>query len=258
MRISFILVAVAFYSAIVLGGCNVVYASGPKTASVSSDVSISSESAKLNEVFKQLIDPGALEVGDSLISPSSSLYFLKAIREKIEIYFSATEQIRTQHELEFSVRRLREVRTLIEEGREDLIEETLSKYWEHLNLVEKQSNGKYGIRGEIGASIARHMYVLQSLYYNTNEETAKRAIRASVQKVLDHNWKLLTGADLGLDERENLSDKIAIRQIAGCQFLNEESNNTSISEAERSILKEYVEGCQKHIKTYFQDQLKKL
>lgn len=214
-----------------------------------------SDTAKLNDIFKTILDPGALEVGDSLISPSSGLYFLKALRERIELYFSDTNQVKTQRELEFSVRRIREAKTLIDEKREDLIEVTLQKYRNHLDAVQKLSNGGRGMNVNVGASVARHMYVLQSLYYNINDLAAKRAVRTSIQRVLEHNWDLLNSKELALVEKTALSEQIALRQIAGCKFLSDETNNTAFNESEREILKEYVEGCKTKIKENFTDQI---
>lgn len=230
-------------------------AQAKNSSSPSAETKVATDTAKLNEIFKTILDPGALEVGDSLISPGSSLYFLKAIREKIELYFSSNYQVQTQRELEFSVRRLREVKTLIEEGREDLIEETLQKYRNHLDEVQKLDNGGRSMHINVGASIARHMYVLQSLYYNINEVEAKRAVRTSIQRVLEHNWNLLGSKELEVGEKQDLSDQIALRQIAGCKFLNEETKNTAFNESEREILKEYVSDCQTKIRENFKEQI---
>lgn len=224
-------------------------------ASESAEISESSVSAKLNEVFQTLVDPGALDVGDSLVSPSSPLYFLKALREKVELYFSPNEMVKSQRELEFAVRRLREVKTLIEENRQDLIEVTLQKYRNHLDQVNHVGGGTEGLRVDLGSSAARHMYVLQSLYYNISDENAKRAIRTSIERILEYNWALLENKNLTGDEYNDLVQNIALRQIAGCQFLIEETRNTSISESERAILGNYVKECKTKATKYFSNQI---
>lgn len=255
MRITVFLITLVVYSAIFLSSSNSILASGPdKTGSDSAKLDESSESAKLNEIFKTIIDPGSLEVGDSLVSPSSPLYFLKSFRERIELYLSANDQIRAQRELEFAVRRLREVKTLIEEGRQDLIEVTLQKYRNHIDRVKKIGGDTEDLRIDLGISLARHMYVLQSLYYNTSNELAKRATRTSIERVLEYNWELLA-SDLEKLERQTLTENVGLRQIAGCQFLNQEVKNTGISEAELAILKEYTADCKHKAAEYFTSQI---
>ena len=73
MKITVVLAAFAFSLSVFLSGCNQTYAV------------FSIPSATLEQLTSGLPDPGAVEIGDSLITPVSPLYFLKAIREKIEL-----------------------------------------------------------------------------------------------------------------------------------------------------------------------------
>ncbi len=255
MKISSTLTSVALFSAIFFLNFNPTFAKQEGSAATNSAEIEASVSAKLTEVFKTLVDPGALEVGDSLVSPSSPLFFLKALREKVELYFAPNHLVSAQRELEFAVRRLREVKTLIEEDRQDLIEVTLQKYRNHLDKVNKVGGGTEGLRVDLGTSAARHMYVLQSLYYNTNDETAQRAIRTSIERILEYNWLLLENPELTEEEYDQLVQKVALRQLAGCQFLNEESKNTSMNQAEQQALQEYVKDCKAKAAKYFSNQI---
>lgn len=257
MKIKSVLTLFALFSAIFFLSSSTTFAKEDMSATKSAEIE-ASVSAKLDEVFKTLVDPGALEVGDSLVSPSSPLFFLKALREKIELYFVPNHLVQSQRELEFAVRRLREVKTLIEENREDLIEVTLQKYRNHLDQVNKVGGGTAGLRVDLGSSAARHMYILQSLYYNTSNEAAKRAIRTSIGRILEYNWLLLENEKLPIAEYDQLVENVALRQIAGCQFLNEESNNTSINQSERAILKEYVQDCRTKAAKHLLNQINQI
>lgn len=200
------------------------------------------------------IDPGALEVGDSLISPASSLYFLKALRERIELAMSSNTQMQSQRQLEFTVRRLREVKSLIEERREDLIPETLERYKDSLNQLNGISKNDEGLQEALGESIARHAYILQTLYYQTSDPSAKRAIRSAIEAVVNYNTKLLTNLENDL-LRQQLTSSVGLRQIAACQFLASQTKASELNDAERVILKDDASKCLADVTKNFQPQL---
>lgn len=203
------------------------------------------------------IDPGTLDVGDSLISPASPLYFLKAWRERIEIFMSEDRVVTAHRKLEFSVRRLREVKSLTEQKREDLIESTLERYRKHIDEIRNLIGKNEDFQMNFGKSIARHLYVLQILYYDTNDLNAKRAIRASMQQLERFNRDIIERME-DKDLKEQLIDSIALRQIAACQFLDLESSNAGLNESEREHLRDYVTGCQKSIQENFKSQLEQV
>lgn len=190
-----------------------------------------------------IIDPGKLEVGDALISPASSIYFLKALRERIELVFSDNNSIKAQRHLEFSVRRLREVNTLIEQNRQDLIEEVLERYKSEINQAKDLSARDDNLRASVGESVARHIYILQTIYNQLNNVNAKRALRASVMEIEAFNNKII--GDLTDPLRQTLIDNISLRQMAGCQFLAGQVGSPDLNEPEKQILQEYVTSCQK-------------
>lgn len=190
------------------------------------------------------IDPGALEVGDALISPASSLYFLKALRERIELLFSNSPEVKAHRQLEFSVRRLREVKSLIKEDRQDLIESTLERYKDEVKQLSPLSARNEGLRVTLGESVARHLFVLQTLYLQINDKDAKRAVRATIEELIDFNKKLFSEME-DQSFKEQLWEKTALREEAACQFLAGEVNSADLNEPERQILKEYVTNCQK-------------
>jgi len=192
---------------------------------------------------KAVTDQGALEVGEALISPASSLYFLKALRERIELMFSSTRQTKAHRELEFAVRRLREVKSLIQQNRQDLIEETLERYKDHINQLKGLSATDENLQETLGESVARHVYVLQTLYNQINNLAAKRALRASIMGIETFISGLVSGMTDPL--RQTLIDHTALRQMAGCQFLAGQVDSPDLNEPEKQILQEYVISCRK-------------
>lgn len=201
--------------------------------------SAASDSAKV-------VDPGALEVGDSLISPSSPLYFFKSWREKLELYLAPNDVTRAQRELEFSVRRLREVKTLLDENRQDLVPATLKMYIKDLEMVKTYSANSQDTKLELGLSIARHMYILQSLYYRMSMDEAKFTDRDAIRYILKYNQDLLSSGS-SQEERELFRDKLKLREIAACQFLRTEARASDMSPDEKKLISEVLEACRSDV-----------
>lgn len=246
MRVSFVLAFLALASALILS-CETVLAAN----------TTATPAATVEDLEDFKIDPGALEVGDSLISPGSSLYFLKALRERIEFMISTTPQVKAQRELEFSVRRLREVKSLIEERREDLIETTLERYKNHLNSLKGISGRDEGLAVALGESIARHTYILQTLYYQTSNQAAKRSIRASIGSVIRYNNNLIGSLEQDV-LRKQFIDNVSLRQIAACQFLSKEVSSADLNQTEKVLLKEEADKCLESVEQNFQPQLQQI
>ena len=235
MRVSLVVAFLALGS-FLLSSCNQVLAITQNPTSTS---------ATLDDVSDFKIDPGALEVGDSLISPASSLYFLKALRERIESLMSGSPQVLAQRDLEFSVRRLREVKSLIEEKREDLIETTLERYKNHLNILKGVPNGDEGLA------------VALTLYYQTSNPAAKRSIRASISAVIRYNEELMNNLQNDILKKQ-LSDNVSLRQIAACQFLAKETALSDLNQTEKVLLQEEAGRCMKSVEKNFQPQLQQI
>lgn len=243
MRITIILAVLAIYSGIYLSSCDITFAQATPSAKMSWE--------------KLATDPGALDVGRSLISPNSPLYFLKNLREKLEIKTSPDEKTKAIRELEFSIRRIREVKSLIKSGKEDLVPATLEKYKEHLK------NSKSWLRTvgadsmvEAGSGVARHLYVLKSLYLEATTKEAKRALMGASKAAYDYNNKLME--DLSVGEQQALIKNIALRQAAFCQFLAALSDDSLWNQTELAVLKEELAKCQQDIDKNLKDELEDL
>lgn len=217
------------------------------TGSVFAKQSTASPAAKVDDTLKTIVDPGALEVGDSLISPSSPVYFLKAWRESLELYLASNDTVKAQRKLEFSVRRLREVKTLLDENRQDLVPATLKAYTQDLEMVKSYSSKDPKNALDLGLSIARHMYVLQSLYYRMSESEAKFANRETIRYVLNYNRNLLN-ANLSEEDRANFINGLKLREIAACQFLKTEAQASDILESEKKLISEVLQNCKSDVK----------
>lgn len=198
------------------------------------------------DAVEAIVDPGALEVGDSLISPSSPLYFFKSWREKLELYLAPNDVTKAQRELEFSVRRLREVKTLLDENRQDLVPATLRMYIKDLEMVKTYSTSGKDTKLELGLSIARHMYILQSLYYQMSIDEAKFTDRDAIRYILKYN-RDLSDSGLSQEERGLFRDKFKLREIAACQFLRTEARASDMSSDEKKLILEVVQACENSV-----------
>lgn len=245
MRITIILAVISLYSAIYLSSCDLTFAQ-------------STPSAKTNLGWERLAtDPGALDVGKSLIAPNSPLYFLKNLRERLEIKTASDEKVKATRELEFSIRRIREVKSLIKSGKEDLIPATLEKYKEHLkNSRSWLRTVGAGPMLEAGNGVARHLFVLQSLYLETTTKEAKRGLLGASKEAFSYNKKLVE--ELSVGEQQALIKQIALRQASFCQFLERLADDTLWNQTERAVLKEEVISCQEYIDKYLKDELEDL
>lgn len=193
MRITFIL-SILFSTLIFLGSCNLAFA----------------ESS---------------EIGLSRIHPATPLYFLKTVRESIEMHFARTPKVKRIRQLEFATRRLREVKALISVNREDLIESTLERYWSAINSLPDKALEDKEIASLIGGTISSHMSALEQIYGQIKNPKAKMALRAIVNKFAGR-------ADLFSQTRSSV-----------CSFLSKEASSSALNQTEQQVLKERAVRC---------------
>lgn len=173
----------------------------------------------------------SIEIGKSLIHPASPFYFLKTLRENTEEKFHFSDQARAIGQVEFAHRRIREVNSLISIKRQDLIEETLERYRHQVDLAYKKASSDAGLSTKVAEGLARQTDVLIRNYDQIGDQNGKRAIRASVIKIEEENQKVGKTEDLDL------------RQQKICDFLTRVSEDGSINEPEREILKQKANSC---------------
>lgn len=164
-------------------------------------------------------------IGKSRISPASPLYFLKSVREILELKFADNLDIKSKFRLEFATRRIREVRSLVGTPGEDLIEPALTRYASHLQELASIANFRdKDLKAEVAEVTTEHMKILQEIYGTVSEQRAKRSIRVAIYK---------------LSERDNiLTDK-----VSACNFLSKEASNSAIVETERWVLSQRAQKC---------------
>ena len=236
MRITWIL-AILTFTFILLGSCGSVLAAN--------DDDLTS-GLTLN-------DAGAVDIGESLIHPASPLYFLKAIREKIELALAGTKETKAQRQLEFSQRRLREVKALVKQKRQDLIDSTLERYKASLSEAENLVSQDEDLKVTVGEAVARHLDVLQRVYDQVGNPRAKQAIRAAILRAEEHNRLLLQKLDFS--SQQKLIRKTAQQQALACKFLAKEASGSGLTDTEKVYLQEKVGKCQKNIQENLKDEL---
>lgn len=168
------------------------------------------------------------DIGQSRIYPASPFYFLKTIRENIELKFAATPRVKLIRQLEFATRRLREVKSLVAKGSEDPVAPTLEKYWYHLQSLPDKDLKDKELVTKINESLSIHLQVLQTVYSQLSNPRAKMAIRATINRLVGR-------ADLPRNAR-----------LQACIFLTKEASSSALNETEKAVFLERALKC----KTY--------
>ncbi len=166
------------------------------------------------------------DIGYSRIHPASSLYFLKAVRENIELSLAGTPRTKMLRRLEFAIRRLRETRTLLTVN-QDLIPPTLEKYVGHLNsLTDKhQTDDEFGLI--LKNNLVIHLKFLQEIYDQSSSLRAKMFIRSTMNRLIQR------------------ADTPEFARIPICNFFNKESTSSSLNQTEQIVLAERAQKCLK-------------
>lgn len=168
------------------------------------------------------------DIGQSKIHPAHPLYFLKAVRESLEMHFAQTPNVKMLRQLEFATRRLREVKSLIFENRQDLIAANLERYWFHMNTVLEYRPREEWLILILRSTIASHIDALEKIYKQVEERSAKISIRSVI-------FRVITGSDIPKEDRQK-----------GCRFLAKEATSSALNEVERAILRERAILCSKN------------
>lgn len=154
------------------------------------------------------------DIGVSRITPDSYFYFLKTIREDIEMRLALTPYVRTIRQLEFATRRLRETKSLLG-THEYLIPPTLERYWMHLSRLPYINS----------AILITHLEVLQDLYDKLTNPQAKLSVRSVINKI------------------SKRSDLPIFAKIPVCFFLQKEATSSALTESEKVILWDRAGDC---------------
>lgn len=167
------------------------------------------------------------EIGESRIHPASPFYFLKTLRENLELKFAGTPRVRMLRQLEFGTRRLREVKSLIPTTHQDLIFPNLERYSSYISSLPDKDLTDEEAAARIKESLVIHLNVLQTIYDQISNREAKMAIRSVLNRIIKR-------ADVPI------SAKLPV-----CNFLSKEASSSALNEVERTILLERAIICQK-------------
>ena len=244
MRFNILFVALVLTLSFYLSSCNFVLAQTPIQSG-----QITTE----DELITSVTDPGAVEMGESLISPNSPLYFLKTIREGIEIAMSSSAEAKVNRQLEFAQRRLREIKSLVKGKNQDLIPPTIERYNLFIEKAFEAGRADSELQIKVGEALARHLDVLQRVYDQVGNPRAKQAVRAALIKSSQHNRELVEKLEVVPQQR--LIKKIASRQAFACKFLIRESTSSGLNDTEKEQVREKVAECRQESGTYLKDEL---
>ena len=189
------------------------------------------------------------DIGQSRISPASPLYFLKSVREILELKFAPTIHIRSLRELEFANRRVREVNSLVNSPHEDLIQPTLEKYWSGLGQLIGISDLRDENQAEqVSRSISLHMSLLQKVFSQVSDSKAQRSIRSTVFRLSEWDNRLISKLNTG--KHFTFAQEIENSKISGCRFLTREASSSAFNDIERVVTIERAKKCFKDLGSY--------
>lgn len=164
------------------------------------------------------------DIGQSRITPASPFYFLKTIREGLELKFAGTSRVRLLRELEFATRRIREVKTLIPIN-QDLIAPTLENYISHVNNLNNiPQDGDSDVK--IIQGLNTHVSVLTQVYDTASNPRAKMAIRSALNKLI---------------QRIEISNT---QKLSVCNLFYSEASSSSLNQTEKFVLMERARECE--------------
>ena len=242
MRITIVLAILAISFTLYASHCDFAFA---QTSTSSGDIDL--------DDLGTLDESGAVEIGESLIAPNSPLYFLKAIRERIEEKIASSREAKAITQVEFAHRRIRELRALVKNNHQDLIPPVMERYKAHIKEAEGMASFDDELAVKVGEAVSRHLDVLQRVYDQVGNPRAKAAIRSAIEKAEEHNRNLV--AELDLVYQQQLIRKVALRQALACRFFEREASSSALNSTEREFMKQKVSTCKEDIRKNLKDEL---
>ena len=155
------------------------------------------------------------DIGYSKLTPASPFYFLKGVREEIELRFALTPHVKNLRKIEFATRRLKEARALVTKN-PYLIPASLERYIAQINDIPHTY---------LGADLAVHLEVLQKMYDDLSNTRAKMSIRSVVNKIVQRK------------------DIPSLSKLSVCKFLQKEASSSALNQAEQTITLERAQKC---------------
>lgn len=166
----------------------------------------------------------AESIGPSRLDPYSPFYFLKGVREYLELKSAQTHRIKTLKQFEFAVRRLREVKALIPK-RQDLIQPTLERYIANLNQIPHQHKTNDEFEILMKNNLPAHLEHLVQSYDLITNLKAKMALRSAMNRIIRRR------------------DLLAEARIPVCYLFLKEASASALNQAERVVLSQRAKQC---------------
>lgn len=150
-------------------------------------------------------------ISDAGLLPDSSFYFLKSWKESIQLFFTFNAENKAKQYLHLAEIRLAEYQKMLEKGKDDIAEKTLTKYQNQLNRAlakaeEIKQKGKdiKDLSSQIEQVASKHLEVLQENLAKVPEQAKK-----GIENAIDNSKK---GIERVLDikineEKENNEEK---------------------------------------------------
>lgn len=182
------------------------------------------QEASFSATYSAQMSPTGNDIGVSKITPSSFFYFLKTVRESLEMKLAFTPHVKRIRQLEFATRRLRETKSLVG-GREDLIPPTLERYWSYINSLPYKNLEDSEVAIRIKETLTVHLEVLEQIYDKITNKSAKMSIRATVNRIVQR------------------LDVPIFARFPVCKFLEKEATSSALTEPERQILLNRANNC---------------
>lgn len=126
-------------------------------------------------------------ISDAGLLPDSSFYFFKSWKESIQLFFTFNAENKAKQYLHLAEVRLAEYQKMLEKGKDDIAEKTLTKYQNQLNRAllkaeEIKQKGKdiKSLSQQIEAATTKYLEVLQENLAKV-PETAKKGIENAIE-----------------------------------------------------------------------------
>lgn len=182
------------------------------------------------------------DIGQSKIHPASPLYFLKSVREILELKFAGTTHVRAIRQMEFAHRRLREVNSLVQSNRQDLIAPNLERYWSHLReLIGIVNLRDESLAREVSGTAISHLTTLLKVYDQITDPRAKMSVRTTIFKLSEWDEQLIS--KFNQVTQEKYAQKVIPSRLSACNFLSKEASSSALNETEKVVLLERARKC---------------
>lgn len=164
------------------------------------------------------------DVGYASLDPSNPLYFIKGIREEIELKLALTPHVKHLRHLEFATRRLREARSLVNKN-PSLIPASLERHTAYLNTLLNQRTIDAEVGMRIESSLTAHLDALYQMHEELKNLEVKRSVRSAVDKIIRR------------------PDVEVSSKLKACAFLRKESSSSALTESEQKVTLERAIKC---------------